>query len=156
MEEREILHNEKIKETREGKDAEFNNLIEKHKKDIEELKLSHAEDVKNLEERAQRKHDEFVDKLQGESRAAIGMKVKNIEDLEETLKQYENEISKLNVKVNEESSKNASSSDEVITLQSKLNHLQNDLDQARINLKASVEKASGLEVCRNFDCFVIR
>lgn len=135
-----------MKDVKEEKDKEINDLMEKQRKNLEELKSAQCEEIKDMKERASHELADQTERLQAEKREMLDIKMKEIENLEETIKRYENDASRLNEKIKEESSKNAYSSEEVTSLKQEIGRLQNALDKASMQLNSAVERASKLEV----------
>ena len=154
MKDKEASHEEKMKEVKEGKDLEFSNLVAKNKEDLEDMERSYREEVKTIQGKLENQQI-AIKKLEMEKKELSDEKLKEIDGLEERLKQYENEVLRLNDTIREENSKNVSSSDALVSRQKQLEELQNELDRTRTQLKYSEAKVSNLEVDYQFQLFEV-
>ena len=146
IKEKDALHKEKMKEVEEERDLKCSNLIAKNKKNLEDMEMSYREEIKSIQEKLEYQQNEVIRKLEVEKKELSDEKLKEINGLEERLKQYESEVSRLNDAIKDENSKNATSSDELVSRQRQLQELQNELDRTRTQLKYSEAKVSNLEV----------
>ena len=138
---------EKIKSMKEERDLEYSNVVAKHKEEVAELATCHKEEMNSIKEMLQSQQNEVIRKLEAESKELTDQKLRDIENLEAKLKQYESEISRLKSMVEEEHSKSSFSSDELVSRQKQLDEMQSDLERTKNQLISSQAKVSMLEVC---------